>query len=61
LVAGGVLLPAPNAGAQELVNIEITVCRVLECERNADVTTLRYAFETVGIVNRTVEPQMTAP
>jgi hypothetical protein len=59
LVARGVLLPAPTAGAQELVDAGFAVGRLLEREQAAGATERRNVLQTAGIVERTVESQMT--
>jgi len=54
-----VLLPAPTAGAQELVDAGFAVGRLLEREQAAGATERRNVLQTAGIVERTVESQMT--
>jgi hypothetical protein len=54
-----VLLPAPSKGAQELVDAGFVVGRLLERERTAGATERRNVLQTVGIVDRTLESQMT--
>jgi len=56
-----VLLPAPSTEAQELVDTGFAAAIFRRRKLSAGAAVLRLAFQTVGIVNGTVELPMTGP